>query len=185
MIGLTKQLPTIHSLRLLSFGVLFIASVIITGCASKGVYSPSSGSGYGYSHSQIDSNSYRVHFKMRGDDSQKAMDYAMRRAAQLTLEKGYDWFVINDQQTLTHTRKNADPSIAHSQTMVVTRDCGLLSCQTRTYPVHQTSFGAQLESSQSMVESIIAVRMGKGVRPQSDNSYDALEVHERMLAKDS
>lgn len=168
---------------------LFFTSMMVTllliACASSPVYSPASDSGFGYSHSQLDSNSYRVHFKMRGDDSKQAMDYAMRRAAQLTLEKGYDWFVINDQQTLTHTRKNADPSISHSETMVVTRDCGLVGCKTRSYPVHQTTFGTQLESSQSMVESIIAIRMGKGMRPQSDNSYDALEVHKRLKSQDS
>lgn len=162
-----------------------MVSFLLMACASSPVYSPASDNGFGYSHSQLDNNSYRVHFKMRGDDTKQAMDYAMRRAAQLTLEKGYDWFVVNDQQTLTHTRQNADPSISHSQTMVVTRDCGLVGCKTRSYPVHQTTFGTQLESSQSMVESIIAIRMGKGVRPQSDNSYDALEVHESMLAKDS
>lgn len=167
----------------------FITSMMVTlllmACASSPVYSPASDNGFGYSHSQLDSNSYRVHFKMRGDDSKQAMDYAMRRAAQLTLENGYDWFVINDQQTLTHTRENADPSISHSQTMVVTRDCGLVGCKTRSYPVHQTTFGTQLESSQSMVESIIAIRMGKGIRPQSDSSYDALEVHKRLKSQDS
>lgn len=165
--------------------LLLTMSIILTACASTSTYSPSDGNGFGYSHSQLDSNSYRVHFKMRGEDSQQAMDYAMRRAAQLTLEKGYDWFVINDQQTLTHTKQTPDASMGHSQTMVVTRDCGLLGCKTRSYPVQQTSFGTQLETSSSMVESIIAIRMGKGVRPQSDNSYDALEVHERMLAKES
>ncbi|MBD3654181.1 hypothetical protein [Kangiella sp.] len=164
---------------------LLTITLFLTACTSRPVYSPSTGNGFGYSHTQLDGNSYRVHFKMRGDDSQQAMDYAMRRAAQLTLEKGYDWFVINDQQTLTHTREKADPSITHSQTMVVTRDCGLIGCKTRSYPVHQTSFGTQLDSNQSMVESILAIRMGKGVRPNSDNSYDALEVHESILNQDS
>ena len=167
------------------FFTALIGSLLLAACASSPVYSPAEGDGFGYSHSQIDGNSYRVHFKMRGEDTKQAMDYAMRRAAQLTLEKGYDWFVVNDQQTLAHTRKNADPSISHSQTMVVTRDCGLVGCETRTYPVHQTTFGTQLESSSSMVESIVTIRMGKGVRPESDNSYDAVEVHESMLAKDS
>ncbi len=164
---------------------LLTLSIFLAACASNPTYRPSDGNGFGYSHSQLDNNSYRIHFKMPGEDSQQAMDYAMRRAAQLTLEKGYDWFVINDQQTLTHTKQQSDPSISHSQTMVVTRDCGLLTCETRTYPVHQTHFGTQLETSRSMVESIIAIRMGKGVRPQSDNSYDALDVHERMLGKGS
>lgn len=38
------------------------ASFLLMACASSPVYSPASDNGFGYSHSQLDSNSYRVHF---------------------------------------------------------------------------------------------------------------------------
>lgn len=71
-------------------GFALIVLLLIGGCTSPTHYKPTDNSVYGYRESQIADNRYRVAFKMRGDEQMQAMDYALLRAAELTLMAGYD-----------------------------------------------------------------------------------------------
>lgn len=152
--------------------------LMLGGCASPTTYKAANDGGYGYRESQIADNRYRVAFKMRGEDSLQAMDYAMLRAAELTLMAGYDWFVVVDRhsdQDQGDSRVRADAS----RERVIEQDCGLLGCTTRSRP--STEVGVGMEAGErEKTEAILEIRLGKGVRPEGNESYDALEVRDNL-----
>ena len=54
----------------------------------------SSANDFGYYDTRLDDNRYRVQYRADGSDYGVAQDFAMRRSAQLTLDRGYQWFQV-------------------------------------------------------------------------------------------
>jgi len=72
--------------------LLILVAVLLGGCATG--YQEKGHSG-GYSQTRLDKNVFKVNFKGNGYTSrEKADDFAMMRAAELTLESGYQYFSI-------------------------------------------------------------------------------------------
>ena len=74
----------------------------VTACATPTPYRPAGyGSDHtGYSSQQIESNRYRVFFAGNSMTSRETVErYLLFRAAELTLERGGDWFEMVDRQT--------------------------------------------------------------------------------------
>jgi hypothetical protein len=157
---------------------MIIAVVLLSACASQSAYKPANGSGFGYKESQISANQYRVQFKARGDNRGKAVDYALLRAAELTLMNGYDWFVVVDRETVVERDQEGVQTTATTQT-VVTRDCGLLTCNTNVRKV--PNYGVEVDyGNTGETETSLGITMGKGVRPANGDSYDATEVRDNL-----
>jgi hypothetical protein len=79
-----------------------LAAILLAGCATlETPYQPArEGRGYGYTDQKLESNRYRVRFV--GNDStdrEVVENYLLYRAAELTLQHGYDYFVVADQGT--------------------------------------------------------------------------------------
>ncbi|MEL6385740.1 MAG: hypothetical protein AAFR00_00180 [Pseudomonadota bacterium] len=74
------------------------ALAITTGCASPVPYQAAErAGGFGYTSQQIESGRYSLTYRDR--DSADARTNALRRAAELTLEAGADWFrIVNAYQ---------------------------------------------------------------------------------------
>jgi len=72
--------------------VAFLAALALTACATAPTYGPSDGDSYGYRDQIIETGRYRVSYF--ADDRQEAESGALRRAAELTLQEGFDHFVI-------------------------------------------------------------------------------------------
>jgi hypothetical protein len=157
---------------------LVIIVLLLGACAAPTAYKPAEGGGFGYRESQIADNRYRVSFKMRGDKRFEAMDYALLRAAELTLMAGYDWFVVADRQ-VDGEKREPRSKVGASRTRELERDCGLLGCTTYTRP--STTLGAEISTGKGAEsEVILEIRLGKGVRPTEGDSYDALEVRDNL-----
>lgn len=152
--------------------VLMIISILtLAACSSQPDYRAAKGNGYGYAEQQISSNYYRVTFKARGDDSGEAKGYALRRAAELTAEQGYDWFVVVDKETVTEREQNNNRVGAGYQQTTV-QDCGLLGCRSRTVTGPQYEVGIS-SGGREQVEVVLEIRLGKGVMPDSTTAYPA------------
>lgn len=70
---------------------------MLVGCAEPTPYQPAT-DGYGYGEQQIEDNRYRVAFA--GSELTPAdtvQNYLLYRAAELTLDEGYDYFVVVDR----------------------------------------------------------------------------------------
>ncbi|MEO1014302.1 MAG: hypothetical protein AAFX08_03855 [Pseudomonadota bacterium] len=80
-------------------GRLLAAAAMIgaAACASSGGvdYQPADSKGYGYTDFRIESDRYRVTFAGDGGTPQDIVEaFALRRAAELALAGGYDWFRV-------------------------------------------------------------------------------------------
>ncbi len=162
--------------KLITIG-LFALTLI--GCASNSGYKAANGSGYGYSESEISENRYRIDYKAKSSHTSKAKNYALLRAAELTTEKGYDWFVVVDRET--RVEKTEERVSTHMQSgRTVTKSCGLLGCTTQSHPT--TNYGVGVSSGLGKDEAIasIEIRMGKGVKPATGDVYDAQEIQDNL-----
>lgn len=69
--------------------------VVLVSCTS---YQPNSWTG-GFSETQLGEKVYQVRFRGNGATSvDRANQFLLRRAAELTLENGYRYFMLSDQQ---------------------------------------------------------------------------------------
>ncbi len=91
------------------------AALALAGCETATPYQPlnlpgSSASG-GYSDIRLEPNRFRVTFRGNSLTSRETVEtYLLYRAAELTLQNGYDWFEIADRATETNTRTYANPT---------------------------------------------------------------------------
>lgn len=159
-----------------------VVAMLLAACAAQPAYRAADEGGYGYSERQLTEDQFRIHFRGRGDDTGRAMDYAMLRASELALEKGFDWFDVASRDTLVD-REQVPATTATSAVGVsyaTVQDCGLLTCTTYYRPVPQYHTSVNMGNQRSEVEVIMEVRMGKGIRPSEQNSYDARELYSRL-----
>lgn len=163
------------------FPIMMLLAVI-SGCSSQpqAVYKPAKNSGFGYKETLLGPNNYRVEFKSSGS-AKKAQDNALLRAAELTTEQGYDWFVVTKRELDANSeRKSIGPDFNSRQ--AVERNCGLLGCNTRVQSMPEFDMGVD-ENPFSEVNVILEINFGKGIRPSTKNTYDAIETKEKLSAK--
>ncbi len=83
-----------HRMRIPALLLLVLLLPAIAGCASPTPYAPLSDR-YGYKDSIIESHRYRVSFSGNSSTDRETVEtYLLYRAAELTLEKGADYFVV-------------------------------------------------------------------------------------------
>lgn len=94
---LTFTLPA--PLRALGAAGLAVSCLWLGGCATATPYQ-SLRDGEGYAEQRLESNRYRVSYRGNGATPRETVEnYLMYRAAEVTLNNGYDWFLIADRQT--------------------------------------------------------------------------------------
>ena len=77
--------------------VVLVLGMVLAGCGQPTSYQPAA-DGYGYREQQIEQNRYRVSFA--GNELTAAdtvQNYLLYRAAELTLDRGYDYFTVVDR----------------------------------------------------------------------------------------
>lgn len=163
-----------------------LITLSVFGCASQPDYKQAAKGGYGYTESKLSDTQYRVHFKAKGTDKSKAMDYAMLRASELTLLASYDWFVVTSRETLIDKETvQTAPVSGFNQRYTRVKSCGLLSCRTSYHPTTQFETGVYVGGvQQSEIETVLNIEMGKGTRPVGQASFDAREVQENLAPQD-
>lgn len=169
-----------HSIRII-MGITLVS--ILSACASQPPYREAEGSGYGYTQQQLSQDQYRINFKARGDDTGKAMDYALLRASEVALENEFDWFSVTNRETIVDRERIPDYTevgIGADYDYETVQSCGLLTCRTVRRPVQRYRTDVYLGNRDSEVEVTLEVRMGKGMRPSSGESFDAREVNENL-----
>ncbi len=157
--------------------------ILASGCATQSAYGPADhNNGYGYAESRLTSNRYRVSFIGNAHTpSDRVKDYALLRAAELTLQQDYDWFNIVSRETDKETREGPEFGISANRPRYISRDCGLLRCRTTFSPV---STGAQISSSRTSTRytSFVEIVMGSGEPTNPAAVYDASELSETLRA---
>lgn len=160
-------------------------TMLLAGCASKPDYRPATNGSEGYSEQKISSDRYRVQFKIYSKSVADATDYALLRAAQLTQQEGFDWFLVTSKETFVEsTKMEPAATIGMSQGRETVRHCGLLTCDTYQRPSTQmgASISTGVKDDRKEVHTILDIRMGKGTKPNED-SYNAQDVMDNLGSK--
>src|SRR5262249_17669451 len=87
--------------RLLVAAALVLTPLTLSACATETYYqAQTERGGYGYAENRIEANRYRVSFRGNSlTDRETVENYLIFRAAELTLQQGYDYFVVADRGT--------------------------------------------------------------------------------------
>lgn len=153
--------------------LIAVAALSLTACASMAPYGPAqSTTGQGYSEQRIEANRYRVTYQGVGE-ARPVADLAYRRAAELTLEQGYDWFEVT--QHWTDGRPDSAGGVRPSLSV------GYGSSRYGPYRASGAGVGVGLNfSGPSPTATALEIIMGRGEKPDRVNAYDAREVRDSL-----
>ena len=79
--------------------LLILLALALSSCASHSHYKEAKSSRYGYTENKLNQTHYLVQYKTADTDRKRAEDFALLRAAELTREQGYDWFIVMQRET--------------------------------------------------------------------------------------
>lgn len=147
-----------------------LAALALAACATPTVYgpaNPASAHSVGYSEYRIENNRYRVTFQGgAGAPERLVADYALYRAAEITLRDGYDWFQVAD-------RFGGPTSMDSGSSMSVGTGGGSFG--------RHSSFGVGVGTTFDLgggpaYAHTIEFLEGRGPRPAGEHVYDARQL---------
>ena len=170
--------------RIRAIAVLSASCLLATACTSSPDYQAASRDGAsGYSDSAIQKNRYLVNFT--GDTTTSRAEvksYALLRAAELTMEKGYDWFEVVSRDTITEQERRTPTNTVRNDQVYV-RDCGLLSCRTSVHDRPNVALSVDGGTRTEYATSLEIV-MHQGSAPSANKqAYDASEVAANLRSR--
>lgn len=150
--------------------------LLLAACATQPLYSPAERpDGPGYWETRLTENRYRVSFVGRSTtSSEEVRNYALLRAADLTLDAGYDWFKIIERETEEQARRT-EPRVS----IGVGTGCYPYGCRvigSRWYS------GVVLDSYHyaDRYRTSMEILMGKGTPEDPNTVYDARELSRNL-----
>lgn len=159
-----------------------LCALLLAGCATQTPYKPAEERGEeGYTETQLGENRYRITFVgNHSTPAETVKDYALLRAAELTLQEGYSWFSVAERDKGENQRSSTSVGTGFSvpgYTTVYQR-CGVLRCQTAvsSSPGFSTGIGVSSTSTSTAYQYSFEVYMGKPPMPKNVNNYDAREL---------
>ena len=152
---------------LLGGAAAVFGAVLLSGCATATPYQPMT-NGYGYSEQKIESNRFRVSFAGNSQTPRQTVEnYLLYRAAELTLQAGYDYFAFGSNDTEINTRYLQNFSGYYGYGPYY------------WYP--RAAFGVDTATPVNQYEAQASVVMFRGrKRPDDLNAFDAREVRSNL-----
>lgn len=157
-----------------------LAAVILAGCATPTPFEPATGSGYGFADQRIEENRYRISFRGNSLTTKEQVETALLlRAAEVTLENGYDHFVVVSDDTETERRTRVT-DLGPRYGFWPYYGFGPFPYYALGYPWGPGFNDVQVRESQRYT-AIAYIVLGTGPKPE-DNlaAYDAREVRENL-----
>lgn len=160
-------------MKRLTLPVLFASALALGACASLAPYGPKAGpGGQGFSEQRIESDRWRVTYDGVGAPGPVA-DMALMRAADLTLQNGYDWFEITQRWT------DGRPDGAGGLRPRVSIGAG--SGRYGGWSTSGVGVGLGLDlSGPQPTSTTLEIILGRGARPDRPNAYDARGVQDSL-----
>lgn len=91
------------------------SALVLSGCATETAYRPATGKGFyrtGYSERQVEADRWLVTFAGNTVTDRDTVErYLLYRAAELTLQNGYDYFVMVDRSTDRQAQTYSTPGM--------------------------------------------------------------------------
>jgi predicted small lipoprotein YifL len=155
-----------------------LALATLAACATTPpTYGPApSSNAAGYSETQIESNRYFVTYRAPGATEASTLeDYALRRAAELTLQNGREWFWV-DRRSVDDEAPRGGPSVGVGVGGGSWGGSGGVGAS--------VGFNFPLGGGgQRARAATLEVRFGEGPKPDQANAYDARAVLGNISAR--
>lgn len=155
-----------------------LAAALASGCATSGVdYQAADRAGEtGYTETRLGDDKYRVTYTDKGDPTpDRVKDFALLRAAELTLLDGNDWFrVLSRDSTTREESDTVTTGVAVTGTNTQRR-CGLIACTTTATPAYGT-IEVTPGRTEDIMSSSVEFVAGTGDLQNPGSVYDASEL---------
>lgn len=147
-----------------------LLAVLATSCATPTPYQPER-NGYGYSEQMIEGDRFRIRFAGNGSTSLEAVRNAMLyRAAELTLERGGDYFVLLDSSA-EGMQQDRGPTVG----------IGLGGIHIGGHTGISIGIGTSTDLDKTAYAAAADIRIRQGVKPADDDqAYDARAVKNNL-----
>ena len=156
-------------MKRLAIVTIAASALALTACASLAPYGRQMGpNGQGYSEQQIERDRFRVTYN--GVGAPGPVDgMALRRAAELTVEQGYDWFEVT--QRWIDGRPGGAGGVRPSVSV------GAGSSRYGGYSASGVGGGLGFDlSGPQPTSATLEILMGRGAAPRGPEAYDARSV---------
>jgi len=167
-----KTMTKLSPVRLCKLWAIAGAIPVLAACATTTPYQPREGSrGYGYSEQMLESNRYRVNYTGNSSTPRETVEnYLLYRAAELTLQHGYSYFKMVQQDTDRNTEYRHSFSGGYG---------GFYGGYCRWGPA--LGLGATTSTAETQYEAQAMILMFKGDKPAEDaGAFDANEVSRNL-----
>ena len=155
--------------------ILIALAFTLCACATPALYAPSvRPGGNGFSEVRIEDNRYRVTFANAATETQGA-DFALLRAAELTLSQGYDWFVVDSRSS----DRDSGSGAARPRISI---GAGSSNWGGRTSVGVGAGVGFNVGGGAKTTVSM-EIRLGRGPKPALANAYDARDVDRSIRSR--
>lgn len=174
-----------------AFGLAALTALTLAACATSTPYAPATSKNpYGFSDQKIEDNRYRIVFRGNSSTDRETVEtYLLYRAAELTLQNGFDYFVVTEQDTEASRRYSTTGNAAFFGRY----GYGFGPC-CYAFPYYAygwgwgapfgPGFGGDFNTREITRYSAVAfVKMFKGQKPADDpQAFDARSVEENLRA---
>ena len=146
-----------------------LAFVALAACTSGPTrYIPAlDGDDMGYREQRLETERYRVSFRANPDlKPPQVEDMALRRAAEITVQNGYEWFhvVTRNTELVGGSYSQGGPTVGiGGSTGSYGSGVGL-------------GLGFNLGGDSRQYQATLEILMGRGAKPSDPNAYDAQQV---------
>ena len=160
-------------MKRLTLSLIAASALALGACASLAPYGPQqSVRGQGFSEQQIESNRFRVTYNGVGAPG-PVVDRALFRAAQLTVDQGYDWFEVT--QRWIDGRPDSAGGVRPSVSI------GAGSSRYGGYRSSGVGVGLGFDlSGPQPTSTTLEIVMGRGAKPDRSEAYDARRVQDAI-----
>ncbi len=161
-----------------TFLFLVVAASLVACATAPPPYAAATSSGAGYSETQIESNRYFVTYRApAGANPALLEDYALLRAADITLENGREWFWVDRRNVEAYDGRGYGPSVG------VGVGGGSWGSRSGASVGVGINFPIGGQGGQRARAATLEVRFGEGPKPDNPNTYDARAVSANLRAR--
>lgn len=160
--------------------LIVFAAAVLAACATPTPFEPASGSGYGFADQQIEANRFRISFRGNSLTTKEQVETALLlRAAQVTLENGFDHFLVVSDDTESERRTQVT-DLGPRFGPYPFYGFGAFPFYTWGYPWGPGFNDVQVRET-TKYTAIAYIVLGRGPKP-ADNllAYDAREVQKNL-----
>lgn len=146
-----------------------LLAATLAACASTAPYGAASKpGGAGYSEMRIENDRYRITYRGAAN-AEAANNHALYRAAELAVQQGYDWFIVD--QRMVEPGQRSGPSVSVG--------VGGGSYGRRSSVGVGTSVGIPIGGG-AKADASLEARFGRGTKPADANAYDARQIMQSL-----